>query len=337
MTTLQFGPLLAVAGAACLIAWTPEGRAPEPVPRLALSAPKLASPFPDADPSKLTPGRAASLESPSTVGAIPASIPAPSAEAALDQAARSGKEVKVQLAYADLEGAAPALGALSAVAPHAEMAALEPSAPASAAPEPSAPAATPALPPPRTPQAVVLYKKGDVAGLMALASAATDADERSALEWAALRADAHPSFDSLAAFLKAHPGWPSRGWIRERQEAELAAHPQAPAEVAAFFASDAPHSSAGKIAAARAAQAMGAPRRRRKSSVAFGATAMSRRWRRASSCATSALRSPRPTTPIEPTACSTRATSALASARRRSPVPTTSRLLRPASRRRASR
>jgi soluble lytic murein transglycosylase len=259
MTTLRFGPLLAVAGAACLVAWTPEGRAPEPVPRLALSAPKLASLFPDADPSKPALARAASPESPSTVGAIPASIPAPSAEAALGQAARSGKEVKVQLAYADLEGAAPALGALSAVAPHAEMAALEPSAPASAAPEPSAPAATPALPPPRTPQAVVLYKKGDVAGLMALASAATDADERSALEWAALRADAHPSFDSLAAFLKAHPSWPSRGWIRERQEVELAAHPQAPAEVAAFFASDAPHSSAGKIAAARAAQAMGRP------------------------------------------------------------------------------
>ena len=81
MTILRFGPLLAIAGAACLVAWTPEGRAPEPVPRLALSAPKLASPFPDADPSKLALGRAASLESPSTVGAIPASIPAPSAEA----------------------------------------------------------------------------------------------------------------------------------------------------------------------------------------------------------------------------------------------------------------
>jgi soluble lytic murein transglycosylase len=104
---------------------------------------------------------------------------------------------------------------------------------------------------------VILYKKGDVAGLTALAAAATDTDERAALEWAALRADAHPSFDSLASFLKAHPTWPSRAWIRERQEAELAAHPQAPAEVAAFFASDAPQSSAGKIAAARAAQAMG--------------------------------------------------------------------------------
>ncbi|HEY1888186.1 MAG TPA: hypothetical protein VGG86_19385, partial [Roseiarcus sp.] len=260
MTIVRFGPLLAIAGAACLVAWTPEGRAPEPAPGLVLSAPKLASPFPDADPSKLALGRAASLESPSTVGAIPASVPAPSVEAALGEAVRSDKAVKVQLAYANLEGAAPALGALSAIAPHAEMAALEPSAPPPAAPEPSAPAATPALPPPpRTPQAVVLYKKGDAAGLMALASAANDADERSALEWAALRADAHPSFDSLAAFLKAHPGWPGRVWIRERQEAELAAHPKAPAEVAAFFASEPPQSSAGKIATARAEQALGRP------------------------------------------------------------------------------
>ncbi len=93
--------------------------------------------------------------------------------------------------------------------------------------------------------------------LAALAAAATDPAERSALEWASLRADAHPSFASLAAFLEAHPNWPSRGWIREQQEADLAAHPQAPAKVAAFFAGDPPQSSAGKIAAARAAQAMG--------------------------------------------------------------------------------
>ena len=38
----------------------------------------------------------------------------------------------------------------------------------------------------------ILYSKGDVAGLTALAAAATDADERTALEWAALRADAAP-------------------------------------------------------------------------------------------------------------------------------------------------
>ena len=107
---------------------------------------------------------------------------------------------------------------------------------------------------------MILYKAGDAAGLMALASAATDADERSALEWASLRADAHPSFDALAAFLKTHPDWPSRAWLRERQEAELSAHPQAPADVAAFFASDPPQSSAGKIAASARSAGNGSPR-----------------------------------------------------------------------------
>ena len=85
----------------------------------------------------------------------------------------------------------------------------------------------------------------------------TDSAERSALEWASLRADAHPSFASLAAFFGAHPGWPSSEWIRDRQEAELAAHAEAPAKVAAYFAGAPPHSSAGKIAAARAANAAG--------------------------------------------------------------------------------
>ena len=254
MTILRFGPLLAIAGAACLVAWTPKGRSPEPAPKLAVSEPNLASPSADADSSKPVPGRAISPESPSTVGATQASVPLPSAE--VDG---SVKEAKVQLAYANLEGAAPALGAPpSAVMPPATTAVPESSAPAPAV-EPSPPAAglaSPPSPPPAS-QAAILYKKGDAAGLMALAAAANDAAERSALEWASLRADAHPSFASLSDFLEGHPGWPSRNWIRERQEADLAAHQEAPAKVAAFFAADPPESSGGKIAAARAAQAMG--------------------------------------------------------------------------------
>ena len=200
--------------------------------------------------SSSSPG-AAGLKPLSTIGVEHAGAPL-----AATEAVRSDKEAKVQFAYASLEGAAPALGAPSAITPPAETAALEPAAPP---PAPPAPAADPALPPPRSPQAVILYRKGDAAGLMALASAATDADERSALEWMSLRADAHPSFDSLATFLKgasklAKPRVDSRA-----EEAELVAHPQAPKQVAAFFANDPPQSSAGKIAAARAAQAMGRP------------------------------------------------------------------------------
>jgi soluble lytic murein transglycosylase len=106
-------------------------------------------------------------------------------------------------------------------------------------------------------EAAQLYRKGDAVGLAALARAAHSPDERAALEWAALKSDAHPTFGALAAFVGAHPGWPGAGWIRRRQEAELATHAQSPKNVAAFFAGDSPQSSAGMVAAARAANATG--------------------------------------------------------------------------------
>jgi soluble lytic murein transglycosylase len=306
MTMFRFGPLLAIGAAACLVAWTPEGRPPPPEvamldntrgsrvdrapaetasvtdaagsvragrPTLgygsasgpaagaeppapqqeaALSNANLASHFAYADVSEPEQGRAVGLQSRSAAGAEFADVPAPSGEPA-----RSDTDVKVQFAYADLEGAAPALGPPSAVVQPAPAAAPEPSARAAAL-ELSVPVASPTLPPPPpTSLAAILYRKGDAAGLMALAATANTTAERSALEWASLRADAHPSFASLAAFLEAHPSWPSRGWIRDRQEAELVAHPQAPAKVTAFFSGEPPQSSAGKVAASRAAQAMG--------------------------------------------------------------------------------
>ena len=261
MTMLQFGPLLVILGATCLVAWTPEGRPPPDFAPLSLAS---SSRF-DGSPAET-----ASLYSdPSArVRAVePRSTSAPPAEptgvtAAPLEAARSNRDAKVQFAYANLEGAAPALAAASAISPPASTASLEPSSPA-VTPELSSPAAGPAaglvMPVSRLPtsQAAILYKKGDVAGLVALAAAANDPAERTALEWASLRADAHPSFASLAVFLEAHPGWPSRGWLRERQEADLAVHALPPAKIAAFFMREPPQSSAGKIAAARAAQATG--------------------------------------------------------------------------------
>ena len=93
---------------------------------------------------------------------------------------------------------------------------------------------------------------------MALAAAATDADERSALEWASLRADAHPSFDSLADLPQGSSrlAKPRRGFASGRKPISPRIRRRR-TKVAAFFASDPPQSSAGKIAAARAAQAMG--------------------------------------------------------------------------------
>ncbi len=271
MKISRFGPLLAIVGAvglgaAGLVAWKYEGRSashqvttldrdhgsrvagPPPSPKPALSEADLVRSA-HADVSEPAPGVAADPKSPSTFTPDPAKVPPPSVDSL-----PTGKDAKNQLAYANLEGAAPELGASSAPAPTAIP---EPSAPAPG-PGPSAPAADAALPlPPPVSQAAILYRKGDATGLTALAASAADPAERSALEWASLRADAHPSFAALADFLEAHPDWPSRGWIRDQQEADLVAHPRAPADVAAFFAGAPPQSSAGKIAAARAAQALG--------------------------------------------------------------------------------
>jgi soluble lytic murein transglycosylase len=107
------------------------------------------------------------------------------------------------------------------------------------------------------PPAVIAYRKGDVAALTALAKAETDPDRRLALEWAALRADPHPTFAALDAFASAHPNWAGDGYVRNHEEAELLVHPTAPGEVAAFFAASPPQSSAGKIALARAVGASG--------------------------------------------------------------------------------
>ena len=116
----------------------------------------------------------------------------------------------------------------------------------------TAPAPAPVVPP-----AVVAFRKGDVASLAALARAENDPDRRLALEWAALRADPHPTFPALAAFAASHPGWPGDGYLRYRQEAELLVQPAAPADVLAFFAAEPPQSSAGKMALARALGASG--------------------------------------------------------------------------------
>ena len=105
--------------------------------------------------------------------------------------------------------------------------------------------------------AAQLYRRGDAAGLAALAKAASDPDEGLALEWASLRSDAHLSVAALTAFAEAHPGWPDGGWIWRWREAQLLSNSEAAAKVAAYFASEPPQTSAGMIAAARAANATG--------------------------------------------------------------------------------
>ncbi len=112
-----------------------------------------------------------------------------------------------------------------------------------------------------------------------------------ALEWASLRADAHPSFASLGAFLEAHPRWPSRGWIRERQEAELAAHPQRRPRSRRFFAGGAAAIERGKDRRGARGERAGA---RRGGGANHPRLVARRQFRRPdrepSSCAISALR-----------------------------------------------
>jgi soluble lytic murein transglycosylase len=240
MTMFRFGPLLALGGAACLVAWAPQGRPPPP-PKVAMldpparlrvdDAPTETGSIPTAAQTAIVARRVVRDEDVDRASlASPEPAPAPGPEQA--GPALSDADLLAQFAYADAPG-------------------LEP------APPPPTPALVLPPSPPVSSEAAVLYTKDDFAGLASLAAAASDPAERTALEWASLRAEGRPSFASLAAFLEAHPTWPSRGWIREREEADLFAHPQAPATVAAFFASEPPQSSAGKIAAARADAALG--------------------------------------------------------------------------------
>ena len=100
--------------------------------------------------------------------------------------------------------------------------------------------------------AAVAYRAADSATLSALAKAAGEPDERLALEWAALRVNPAPSRAEIITFSAAHPNWPGAGWLRYREEAELAIHPIAPKAALAYFAAAPPLSSAGKLALARA-------------------------------------------------------------------------------------
>ena len=136
--------------------------------------------------------------------------------------------------------------------------------PAAAPPLVAAPVAAPAPPPlesaaPSSPldgsalaAAAALYRKGDLAGGDALAARASDAAERVAFDWLALRLAPRPDDKRLAAFAAAHPHWPGGDWIRAVEEGRLYAEHPSPEIVTARFAADPPRTPAGKLALARA-------------------------------------------------------------------------------------
>jgi soluble lytic murein transglycosylase len=171
---------------------------------------------------------------------------------------------------------APTLVAARALAPSPalDFAPVGAIAPAAAAPAPPSPAtvAQPALtvtpsapasplesaaPPPSVDgsalaAAAALYRKGDFAGGDALAAKASDAAERAAFDWLALRLAPRPDDKRLAAFAAAHPHWPGADWVRAVEEGRLYADHASADVMTARFAADPPHTPAGKLALARA-------------------------------------------------------------------------------------
>jgi len=86
-----------------------------------------------------------------------------------------------------------------------------------------------------------------------------DATAEAVLEWRRLRENASASFDELAAFLTANPGWPDE--TRMRRDAERAIDPANydPRRVAAFFARFEPLTPTGRVRQAMALAALGRP------------------------------------------------------------------------------
>jgi len=100
--------------------------------------------------------------------------------------------------------------------------------------------------------AAALYRKGDLAGGDAFAAKASDAGERAAFDWLALRLAPHPDDKRLAAFAAAHPHWPGGDWFRAVGEGRVYADHLSIQNVAERFAGDPPRTPAGKLALARA-------------------------------------------------------------------------------------
>jgi soluble lytic murein transglycosylase len=103
-----------------------------------------------------------------------------------------------------------------------------------------------------------LYRKGDVKGGDAAVASVTDPSARTTLEWVAIRTNSKSlSFDRIAAFMKAHPRWPSSTWLRRRAEEALLRDRRPKTVVKAFFDKEKPVSAAGKVALARVLKAEG--------------------------------------------------------------------------------
>ncbi|MEQ1726494.1 MAG: lytic transglycosylase domain-containing protein [Sphingopyxis sp.] len=79
------------------------------------------------------------------------------------------------------------------------------------------------------------------------ASAAPNPTGEAVIEWQALDRATNPSFDRVASFLMANPGWPNEGELKRKAEAALDVNGFVPAHAAAYFARFAPTNAAGQL------------------------------------------------------------------------------------------
>lgn len=109
-------------------------------------------------------------------------------------------------------------------------------------------------------QALDSYRRGDVAEGDRLRAAIGDATARALLEWTAIRGSSTLGFERIAGFLREDASWPAGALIRKRAEEALLYQRKPAPLVRAFFATQRPTTSAGKLALALAFQADGLDR-----------------------------------------------------------------------------
>lgn len=97
------------------------------------------------------------------------------------------------------------------------------------------------------------YRRGDVAAGDAIATRSTDALFATVLAWTWLKT--HPreaGTGRLSQFIADHPDWPGNDWLRRRVEDALYGDRTSPTKIKAWFASQPPLTTLGRIAFARA-------------------------------------------------------------------------------------
>lgn len=106
--------------------------------------------------------------------------------------------------------------------------------------------------------AIAAYRAGDLTKGDEAARDALDDLGRTTLEWAALRLQAKAAgYERLAAFVDSNPDWPTAGFLRSRLEDALYVNKAPHALVRDRFAKQAPATTSGRIALARAHLAAG--------------------------------------------------------------------------------